>query len=176
MDLPSIAEQAERPNVSTGHLPEAETVQTPVSDAHRRFKSNTDGHNSQIYLAQVYPALARVPCDLFGVCVVGTSGSVYAAGDTEHECSIMIVSKPFVFALVCETIGPEEARDKLGANATGPAFNSLAGPRRQRLDHHLCARPAAADFRLRSNPVGLQPLERCRLDHAAVRRFRSSGA
>jgi len=38
----------------------------------------------------------------------------------------MSVSKPFVFALVCETIGPEQARDKLGANATGLAFNSLA--------------------------------------------------
>jgi glutaminase len=102
-------------------LPEAETVRTLVSDAHRRFKSNTDGQNSQ-----VYPALARVPRDLFGVCVVGTSGSVYAAGDTDHEFSIMSVSKPFVFALICEAIGPEEAREKLGANATGLAFNSLA--------------------------------------------------
>jgi glutaminase len=114
MDLPSIAEPAERPYVSTGHLPEAEAVQKLVSDAHRRFKS------------QVYPALARVPIDLFGICVVGTSGRVYAAGDVEHEFSIMSVSKPFVFALVCETIGPEQARDKLGANATGLAFNSLA--------------------------------------------------
>jgi glutaminase len=121
MDLPSIAKPAERPYVSTGHLPEAETVQKLVSDAHLRFKSNTDGQNSQ-----VYPALARVPSDLFGICVVGTSGRVYAAGDVEHEFSIMSVSKPFVFALVCETIGPEDARDKLGANATGLAFNSLA--------------------------------------------------
>lgn len=121
MDLPSIAEQAGRPYVSTGHLPEAETVRTLVSNAHRRFKLNTDGQNSQ-----VYPALARVPRDLFGVCVVGTSGSVYAAGDTDHEFSIMSVSKPFVFALICEAIGPEEAREKLGANATGLAFNSLA--------------------------------------------------
>ena len=124
MDLPSIEEQAERPCFSTGRLPDAETVQTLMSDAHRRFKSNTDGQNSQN--TQVYPALARVPSDLFGVCVVVTSGSVYAAGDTEHEFSIMSVSKPFVFALVCETIDPEEARDKPGANATGPAFNSLA--------------------------------------------------
>jgi glutaminase len=38
----------------------------------------------------------------------------------------MSVSKPFLFALVCETIGPEEARAKLGANATGLPFNSLA--------------------------------------------------
>jgi glutaminase len=38
----------------------------------------------------------------------------------------MSVSKPFVFALICETIGPEQARDRLGANATGLPFNSLA--------------------------------------------------
>ncbi|MBR1153538.1 glutaminase A [Bradyrhizobium sp. JYMT SZCCT0428] len=121
MDSPSITAQAERPYISTGHLPEPEMVQELVSEAQRRFKSNTDGQNSQ-----VYPALARIPSDLFGVCVVGTSGRVYAAGDTDYEFSIMSVSKPFVFALVCETIGPEEARAKLGANATGLAFNSLA--------------------------------------------------
>ena len=124
MDSPSITAQAERPYVSTGHLPEAEMVQELVSEAQRRFKSNTDGQNSQ-----VYPALARIPSDLFGVCVVGTRGRVYAAGDTDYEFSIMSVSKPFVFALVCETIGPEEARAKLGANATGLAFNSLAAHR-----------------------------------------------
>ena len=96
-----------------------------MSQAHARFKSNTDGENSQ-----VYPALARVPSELFGVCVVGTSGNVYAAGDTEHEFSIMSVSKPFVFALVCEPIGAEPAREKLGANATGLPFNSLAAVER----------------------------------------------
>jgi glutaminase len=36
------------------------------------------------------------------------------------------VSKPFVFALVCQEIGPDQAREKLGANATGMPFNSLA--------------------------------------------------
>lgn len=39
----------------------------------------------------------------------------------------MSVSKPFVFALVCEVIGVGEARAKIGVNATGYAFNSLAG-------------------------------------------------
>jgi glutaminase len=121
MDSPSISEQTERPYISTGHLPEPEMVQKLVADAHLRFKSNNDGQNSQ-----VYPALARVPRELFGVCVVGTSGRVYGAGDIDHEFSIMSVSKPFVFALVCEVIGPEAARDKLGANATGLPFNSLA--------------------------------------------------
>jgi glutaminase len=107
--------------VSTGHLPSAELVKALVSEAYERFKSNNEGRNSD-----VYPALARVPSELFGICVVGTSGDVYAIGDTNHEFSIMSVSKPFVFALVCQEIGAKEAREKLGANATGLAFNSLA--------------------------------------------------
>ncbi len=37
----------------------------------------------------------------------------------------MSVAKPFVFALVCQLIGPEEARAKLGVNATGLPFNAL---------------------------------------------------
>ncbi|UGY15366.1 glutaminase A [Bradyrhizobium septentrionale] len=118
---PSIAEQAERPYISTGHLPDPEMVQELVSQAHLRFKSNSEGTNSQ-----VYPALARVPSELFGICVAGASGRIYGAGDIEYEFSIMSVSKPFVFALVCEAIGPEEARARLGANATGLPFNSLA--------------------------------------------------
>ena len=106
--------------VSTGHLPTPELVKALVSEAHQGFKSNTDGKNSN-----VYPALARVPSELFGICVVGTNGNIHAVGDTDHEFSIMSVSKPFVFALVCQEIGPEEARAKLGANATGMPFNSL---------------------------------------------------
>jgi glutaminase len=38
----------------------------------------------------------------------------------------MSVSKPFVFALVCERLGAAEARRRLGVNATGLPFNSLA--------------------------------------------------
>ena len=109
------------PFVSTGHLPTPEMVKALVAEAHALFKSNTEGENSQ-----VYPALARAASDLFGVCVAGTSGKVYAAGEADHEFSIMSVSKPFVFALVCQEIGPDQAREKLGANATGMPFNSLA--------------------------------------------------
>jgi hypothetical protein len=116
MDLPSGAGRAERPYISTGHLPEPEMVQTLMSEAHGRFKSNTDWQNSQ-----VYPALASVASDLFGVCVVSTAGRVYGAEDIGDEFPIMSVSKLFVFALVCETIGPEEARAKLSANATTEA-------------------------------------------------------
>lgn len=115
-DLPDYA------YVSTGHLPPAEDIVRLVNQVHARYKSNTDGANSQ-----VYPALAEVPSQLFGICVVGTDGAVHSVGEAEHEFSIMSVSKPFVFALVCQAIGAAQAREKLGANATGYAFNSVAG-------------------------------------------------
>ncbi len=111
--------------VSTGHLPPPDLVKALVAEAHERFKSNTEGENST-----VYPALARVAGDLFGICVVGTSGNIYEAGDDLHEFSIMSVSKPFVFALVCQAMGAEATREKLGVNATGLAFNSLAAVER----------------------------------------------
>jgi glutaminase len=111
--------------VSTGHLPPPDQAKALVAEVHERYKSNTEGANSQ-----VYPALARVPSHLFGLCVVGTSGNVYAVGDSDYAFTIMSVSKPFVFALVCEILGPEQVREKIGVNATGLAFNSLEGVER----------------------------------------------
>lgn len=46
-------------------------------------------------------------------------------GDTTVEGSIQSVSKPFVFALVCQEIGHEAAREKLGVNSTGLPLNSV---------------------------------------------------
>jgi glutaminase len=111
--------------VSTGHLPPPDSVHKLVLAAYEQFESNREGTNSQ-----VYPALARVPSELFGVCIVGTDGSVDAVGDSDHEFTIMSVSKPFIFALVCELLGPDEMRAKIGVNATGLAFNSLEGVER----------------------------------------------
>ena len=108
------------PFVSTGRLPSPDVVRTLVGQAHERFKANRDGSNSD-----VYPALAEVQPDLFGLCVVGVNGSAYASGDFDCPFSIMSVSKPFVFALVCEVLGAEAARQRLGVNATGLPFNAL---------------------------------------------------
>ena len=91
-----------------------------VNEAYALYKPADEGK-----VADYIPALAKVSRDLFGVCVVAVDGSVHAVGDTDHEFSIQSVSKPFVFALVCEAIGAEEARKKLGVNATGMPFNSV---------------------------------------------------
>src|SRR5262249_9397900 len=106
----------------TGHLPDSEVIRKLVTEAHKKFKSNTQGRNSD-----VYPALARVPAHLFGICVVDTAGEVYSVGDADYDFTVMSVSKPFIFALVCQEIGVQEAREMLGVNATGRAFNSLEG-------------------------------------------------
>ena len=108
------------PFVSTGELPPPELVRRLVAEAYERYKTNAEGASSR-----VYPALARVPNDLFGVCVAGTSGNVYSGGDADYEFSIMSVSKPFVFALVCQLLGAELARERIGVNGTGLPFDSL---------------------------------------------------
>ncbi|MGE4336009.1 MAG: glutaminase, partial [Pigmentiphaga sp.] len=99
--------------VSTGSLPPAERIASLVSHAHKRFATDTRGD-----VSQVYPALARVPPQLFGICVADTTGSTFAVGDSAHEFTIMSVSKPFVFGLICDLIGPTGARARIGAIAT----------------------------------------------------------
>jgi glutaminase len=107
-------------HVSTGRLPSATRTRRLVTEAYERYRDNRDGENSP-----VYPALSRVPPDLFGIAVVSTRGEVYAVGDAEAEFTIMSVSKPFVFALLCRSLGPDRAREELGVNSTGLPFNSL---------------------------------------------------
>ena len=110
-----------REYVSTGHLPSPRQVQAAVDEAYQLYRAEASGATSQ-----TYPALARVPGHLFGICVAGVGGSMYRAGDSGHEFAIMSVAKPFIFALVCQTLGAERARQMLGVNATGLAFDSLS--------------------------------------------------
>jgi glutaminase len=106
--------------VSTGRVPVPEEVRTLLYTAHERFRAIDEGEN-----ADVYPALAAVPRDLFGICVAGVDGAIYAVGDADDSFTIMSVSKPFVFALVCQALGAAETRERLGVNATGLPFNSV---------------------------------------------------
>jgi glutaminase len=109
------------PYVSTGRLPGPDTVRAIVTDAYDRYLTNDDGE-----LSRVYPALGRMAPDLFGVCVVSTHGETVGAGDTATEFCMMSVAKPFVFALACGVVGPQEVRRLVGVNATGLPFNSLS--------------------------------------------------
>jgi glutaminase len=112
---------AKVPYVSTGHLPPADHVRLLVNEAHERFRVNPDGE-----LSRVYPSLAAVDPDRFGVCVANTRGQTAIAGDADLEFSIMSVAKPFVFALMCTIHGPDAVAQFVGLNATGRKFNSVA--------------------------------------------------
>ena len=108
-------------NVSTGALPQPAQVQSLVDEAYRRFLPETAGANST-----VYPALQRADPDRFGVCIVGANGNAYEAGDTGAQFSIMSAVKPFALAFALHEFGPEHVQRRIGVNATGLPFNSLA--------------------------------------------------
>jgi glutaminase len=108
------------PRVSTGRLPPPDAVQALVDEAHDRYRAAGDG-----VVSRVYPALAEVPRDLFGICVAGSDGTIATAGDAGHEFTIMSVAKPFLFALVCDLLGPDELRRRVGVNSTGLPFDSF---------------------------------------------------
>lgn len=108
------------PFISTGSLPGDVRVDELVDAAHARFRAVGDGA-----LSQVYPALARANPDHFGICLTGVDGTLHEAGDSGQGFTLMSVSKPFVFALMCEEIGIEAARALVGVNATGLPFNSV---------------------------------------------------
>jgi glutaminase len=147
--------------VSTGELPPPETVQAWIEDAHARYREDRSGT-----VSRTYPALAAVPPDAFGICVAGVGGQVFTAGDAATEFTIMSVAKPFAFALVCDAIGADAARERIGVNATGLPFNSLD------------AVEQSADGR--TNPmvnagaiatVSLAPGDRWRFLHGGLSRF-----
>jgi len=106
--------------VSTGELPTLEVVRDLLVEAYELYRSVDDGS-----VADYIPALANADPTLFGASIVGVAGRSFAVGDASHLFSLQSISKAFVFALVCDAIGPEEARQKLGVNATGLAFNSV---------------------------------------------------
>jgi glutaminase len=113
------------PCVSTGHLPDPARVRALLDEAHARFASDRTGRN-----ADYIPALAQVPDHLFGVCLAGVSGACHGVGDTEVGFTIQSISKPFVFGLICQAIGEDEARRLLGVNSTGLPFNSVVAVER----------------------------------------------
>jgi glutaminase len=107
-------------HVSTGNLPNHDAVRTLLAEAYERHRTVAEGQ-----VAGYIPALARVDPDLFGASIVAVDGSVHSVGDAVHPFSIQSVAKPFVFALVCDALGPDEARRRLGVDATGLPFDSV---------------------------------------------------
>jgi glutaminase len=106
--------------ISTGHLPAAAAVAGLVNAAWERYRPVTEGK-----VADYIPALAKASPDWFGLCVAGVGGALHVAGEVDQLFSIQSISKPFVFALVCQALGGGRARQSIGVNASGLPFNSI---------------------------------------------------
>ena len=106
--------------VSTGDLPDTLEVAHRLVAAHAAYGGDDDGE-----VATYIPVLAQADPELFGAAVTGVRGSSFDVGDAHHPFSLQSVSKPFVFALVCDAIGAEGARTTIGVNSTGLPFDSV---------------------------------------------------
>ena len=110
--------------VSTGHLPPAERVRELVRGGVRAVPRGGDGGQRRRL-----PGPGAVPADLFGICVVGTTAPSTRAGDADEPFTIMSVSKPFVFALVCERAGRRGGARAARRQRHRPAVQLAGGDR-----------------------------------------------
>jgi glutaminase len=157
--------QAAPPIVSTGRLPVPERVAAAMYAAHERFRDVAEGR-----VADYIPALARMPRQLFGLCVAGVAGQAYARGDADVAFSIQSISKAFVFALVADALGGDAVRASIGVNATGLPFNSVMAIELN-ADHTMNGMVNAGAIATTSLAPGDTPVEKWRFVQDGLSRF-----
>lgn len=106
--------------VSTGDLPEPTIVEQMMQKTHDLYADLSDGA-----VASYIPKLAEADPRWFGLTLASATGHAFSSGDSGQEFSIQSIAKAFVYALVCETIGHDEVRDRIGVNNTGLPFDSV---------------------------------------------------
>ena len=104
-----------------------EQINAALDEAYTKFKEVKEGKNAD-YIKE----LARVDSRIFGIALVTADGQVFTKGDVSSMVSIQSVSKAFVMAQVIEEQGHQVLQDKIGVDATGEVFNSIAAVERMR--------------------------------------------
>src|SRR5215469_7709352 len=97
------------------------SVDSAVNAAFTKYQNLQEGKN-----ADYIPALAQVDPKLFGIAIVTPDGKVHTAGDVNTQVSIQSISKVFTMARVIQDQGPESIEKRIGVDATGMRFNSIA--------------------------------------------------
>ena len=110
----------DRATIIPGETPGISQLQKAIDHAIQTYVPLKDGAN-----ANYIPALAKVPSQWFGIAAVGMDGKIVESGDSDKEFAIESISKVFSLAYVIDKIGHEALREKIGANPTGEAFNSV---------------------------------------------------
>jgi len=91
-----------------------------LARCHTEFSADHSGE-----VATYIPELALAnPAD-FGIAVTTVDGFVYETGDSNVAFTIQSISKPFVFALALDMVGPDRVEAVVGVEPSGDAFNSI---------------------------------------------------
>lgn len=106
--------------ISTGDLPEPAVVEKMMQKTYDLYADLGDG-----VVASYIPKLAEADPRWFGLTLASATGRRFSSGDCRQEFSIQSIAKAFVYALVCESIGHDEVRERIGVNNTGLPFNSV---------------------------------------------------
>lgn len=99
--------------------PGAESRQATLESVYRSLRANDSG---TVYSG----AVPGTRAEDFAVAVVTVDGAVASFGSDRVEFPLMSVSKPFTFAAALEQHGVAPMLARLGANATGMPYNSMA--------------------------------------------------
>jgi glutaminase len=92
-----------------------------VRSLHARFSTLNDGQ-----VANYIPELGLANPDHFGIALVATDGTIYAAGNCEQSFTIQSISKAFVYATALQDSGRTKVLHKVLVEPSGEAFNSIS--------------------------------------------------
>lgn len=100
-------------------------MNTPIPFYLEEILDQVRGNNGG-QVADYIPELANADISQLGVAMCTTSGHVYSAGDADVEFTIQSISKPFVYAMALQELGPEAVSEVVGVEPSGEAFNEMS--------------------------------------------------
>lgn len=84
------------------------------------------GEDTSGHMAQELPELRGDDPVRHALALVTAGGTERSAGDDEHVFTIQSISKPLVYALAIDDVGPDRVRETVGMEPSGEAFNELS--------------------------------------------------
>ena len=87
---------------------------------HQQFAADNSGT-----VASYIPELNKADPAHFGMSIATLDGHVYETGDSRLPFTIQSISKPFVFALALDRLGPARVESIIGVEPSGDPFNSI---------------------------------------------------
>jgi glutaminase len=99
---------------------EKHELQDVIEQLHDEYKTHRSGT-----VATYIPELGKADPDLFGICMVTSTGRIFATGDCDQPFTIQSISKPFTFGMAIDELGHEKVFERVGVEPSGDTFNAI---------------------------------------------------